>query len=174
MRHLFGVRLRRLIEFFWEQPPSTRYKIIAGGVVFVLGLWLYDSIKSRPLQKHVNLPIARGQIVNLSTILPTAKLICVVPNGAAVTHVSIDDYLTTSQAMRLQKDVKPIRRIFADDWHIIAIEYRKYQVYHMGHIVEPDFMATRCQAYQVGRAVELLPTKESYGKKFDFHNMPSP
>lgn len=173
MRYLFVGRLWQLVKFFLEQPPSTLYKMIAAGIVLVLGLWLYDGIKSRPLQKHVNVPIARGQIVDLSVMLPDAKLICVVPNGSVVAHVSIDDYLTTSQALHLKKDTKPMRRIFADDWHIIAIGDKKYQVYHMGDIVKPNFTTTRCQKREAGRPIELLPIKESYGRKFDFHNMHS-
>lgn len=94
-------------------------------------------------------------------------------NGSVVAHVSIDDYLTTSQALHLKKDTKPMRRIFADDWHIIAIGDKKYQVYHMGDIVKPNFTTTRCQKREAGRPIELLPIKESYGRKFDFHNMHS-
>lgn len=146
---------------------STQNQIIAVIVILWLIFWVFDTFSSNKMQKQVNYALLSGQNIELTQLLPSAQIICVVPPKRSIHgNAQIDHYLFYRQLKRLNRKIDPIWRMFIDEWHLVGIAEHKYEVYRMGDMTMPAYTTSaQCLSIKEHPKITIAPI-EAGSKNF--------
>lgn len=151
-------------------PKHMQTMIVTVLILFVFILWVTQNLTDNKMQRQINFALSSNQSINLNTLLPNAKMICIVPKDTQIYNdtTGIYDYLSKARLQSLNKRLISLWQIVRDDWHLIAINDNNYKVYRMGDMIEPNFYGAKCQT--TNQPMIISADISTYGKKFNINS----
>ncbi|OPH37622.1 Uncharacterised protein [Moraxella lacunata] len=157
-------------SIFRNLPKNAQVGIVAIVAILWVGIWVVNTHQDNSMQKQVNRALLSNQSIDVSGLLPNAKMICVVPKDTHIYNdtTGIYEYLSVHRLQSLNKIINGKSQIIYDDWHLVGVDNGKYDIYRMDDRVDPNFYGARCHKKSANQPLLLTPDKTSHGKKFDF------
>lgn len=157
----------KLTQILKDLPISSKIYIVFVLMVLCVFVFIFQKIKSNPIQKQINHRLLANKQVDLHTILPLAQVICVVPPKNHLYYENnIQHYLSYSKFIQLNNKIKAMKTLFYNNWYLVGVGKDSYQYYIMGSSTKPKYLSTQCVSIKEHSKIIISLTQKD-GKEFD-------
>lgn len=126
-------------------PKKLQTITISVAVILSFMLFIANHLQNSAIQNRVNHWLLSGKEFDLNTLLPSAKIVCIVPPNNRIYHkAEVRQYLNNNQVIQLNKKLNSLWWIFINEWYLVGISNNHYEYYRMGNTILPEYVGTKC------------------------------